>query len=104
MPKLKRQAAGPRVEERLLLDGIALQAGRVAPRRVEPSVAVEPDLADADRALGDAAGVTAGHAADPPAGQRLVQIGDSGFRGERVEQGRHATSATPDPRRGITGW
>ena len=55
-----------RVEERLLLDRIALHAADVAPRHVELAVAIEAHLADAERAVGDRALVAAGVAAEPP--------------------------------------
>ena len=41
------------VEERLLLDGIALHAADVAPWHAERAATVEADLAHAHRAVGD---------------------------------------------------
>ena len=57
------ERAGIRVEERLLLDRIALHAADVAPRHAQPAALVEAHLADADRALGQRTAVAAGVAA-----------------------------------------
>ena len=53
MPKLNASAPGMGVEERLLLDRIALDAADVAARDVEHAAAIEPHLADAGRAVRD---------------------------------------------------
>ena len=58
------ERAGIGVEERLLLDGIALHSGGVSPGDVELAAAIEADLADSGLAFGDRAAVAAGEAAD----------------------------------------
>ena len=58
------------MEERLLLDGVALQPGDVAEGDLEPAGVVEADLADPDLALWEIAAVPAGDTA-----QRLVTLG-----------------------------
>jgi hypothetical protein len=77
-------AAGQDVEERLLLDGVALHPGDVAVGDPESAGLVEADLADAAEALADEAAVPAGQAADG------VSLGAAEFgrplRGEAVEQ------------------
>src|SRR5262249_44079476 len=46
------ERTGVGVEERLLLDRIALNATDISPGDTQPAALVEPDLADADGALG----------------------------------------------------
>ena len=100
MPKLNASAPGLGVEERLLLDRIALHAADVAPRHVQPPAAIEADLAHAHRALGDRTLVPAGVAADASALDRLDELGRrlGGARLERSgESGHGRTSATSAP-------
>src|SRR5262249_34410117 len=52
-------AAGVDVEERLLLDGVALQTGDVAERHLEPAGLIEAHLADAAQAVADEAAMAA---------------------------------------------
>ena len=73
MPKLNASDPGLHVEEGLLLDGIALRAGHVAPGREQRAAAVEADLADTGGAVGNRARVAAGEAAHPRAVVSLVQ-------------------------------
>ena len=73
MPKLKARLPGSDVEERLLLDRVALHAADVAPRHVQRPAPVEADLADAGGAVGQGTGVAAGDAADAPLVERLDQ-------------------------------
>jgi len=40
------------MEERLLLDGVALHSGNIAPGNVESAAAIEANLADAGLAVG----------------------------------------------------
>jgi hypothetical protein len=59
-----RKCAGVHVKKRLLLDRIALHAANVAPRRMQRPTSVEPHLAHPDCAVGNAALMTAGVAAN----------------------------------------
>jgi hypothetical protein len=52
------------VEERLLLDGIALHSGGVSPGDVENAAPVVANLADAGLAFGNRTAVAAGETAD----------------------------------------
>jgi hypothetical protein len=52
------------VEERLLLNGIALRTGGVSPGNVEFAAAIEADFANSSLTFGDWATVSAGKAAD----------------------------------------
>ena len=63
------------VEERLLLDRIALHAADVAPRHAQRAAVVEPHLAHAHRAVGDRALMTAGMTAQTIALERLDELG-----------------------------
>ncbi len=65
--KRERPRARQGMKEWLLLDGIVLQSGHVAPGAVERSAPVEAHLAHPLGALGNPAAVPAGHAAHPPA-------------------------------------
>jgi hypothetical protein len=51
------------VKERLLLDGIALHAGRVSPWNVELAVAIEADFTHTRLTLGNGAAMATGKAA-----------------------------------------
>ena len=78
-----------RVEERLLLDRIALHAADVAPRHQQPAALVEAHLADADRALGQRTAVAARVAAQPAVGQRVVQLALARLAREHLSQCGH---------------
>jgi hypothetical protein len=67
------ESAGMRVEERLLLDGIALRSGDVSPGHVERSAAVITNLANAGLAVGDGATVSARKTADAILVELLVE-------------------------------
>ena len=82
------ERARMRVEERLLLDRIALHAADVSPRHAQTSALVEADLADADRALGQRAAVAAGEASQAAVGQRFVELA--------LRVSRASTSASVD--------
>jgi hypothetical protein len=58
-PEAVRQRSRMGVEERLFLHRVALGAARVPPRDPQPATLVEPDLADAKGAIGNAAVVPA---------------------------------------------
>ncbi len=66
-PECERVGAGERVEERLLLGGVALQRGHIAGGRVERAVPVEADFADAASPRFDQAAVAAGETPHHPA-------------------------------------
>ena len=74
------------VEERLLLDRIALHAADVAPRHAQPSALVEANLADADRAFGQRAAVPARVAAQPAVGQHVVELALAGLAREHISK------------------
>ena len=82
------QRAWTGVEERLLLDRIALHAADVAPRDVQRAAAVESDFADAMCAVGQRTRVPAGDAADAPVVERLDELAGPNGRLEHVLQ-RH---------------
>jgi len=69
------KSTGVRVEERFLLDGIALRAGGVSPGDEERAAAVVADFADARPAFGDGAAVSAGEAAEAVVGELFVEVG-----------------------------
>ena len=70
----ERQRAGMGVEERLLLDRIALHAADVAIRHVQHAAAIEAHLADAGGAVGNGTRVAARMTAQPAAVDRLDQL------------------------------
>src|SRR5258708_10913390 len=90
------ESAGICVEERLLLDRIALGSGNVSPGNVEGAAAVVTDFADTRLAVGDGAAVAAGEAANPAMVELLVQarIGLMNSFVEETAKGRHETSVT----------
>ena len=63
------------MEERLLLDRIALDAANVAPRHVQPPVSIETDLAHANSAIGNRTLVTARVAAQTLAPELIDEFG-----------------------------
>jgi hypothetical protein len=73
-----------RVEERLLLDGIALGSGDVSPGHVEGSAAVIANLANAGLTIGDGATMSAGKTADAILVEPLVKLG-IGFADSLIE-------------------
>ena len=92
-PEAEGERAGARVEERLLLDRVALHAADVAPRHVKSSAAIEPHLADAHGAVGDRALVAARVAADPALRDRLDELGRGLGRSslQQFSERRHTT-------------
>ena len=72
-PEAVSQRARVRVEERLLLDRIALHAADVAPRHPQPPALVEAHLADADGAVGQGTAMAARVTAQAAVGQPVVQ-------------------------------
>ena len=91
----EREGPGVDVEERLLLDGIALDAADVAPRNVQPPAAIEAHLADAHRALGDRTLMPASVAPDASTLDRLDEFGSrlGGTRLERSGESGHGWGA-----------
>ena len=76
-----------RVEERLLLDRIALHAADIAPGHLQAAALVEAHLADADRADRERAAVAAGHAPQTAVGQLLVELAVARFARQNVSKG-----------------
>ena len=91
------QSAAEGVKERLLFDGIALDAADVAPGSVELAAAVEADLADARVALGDGAAMAAGETADAVAVELLCELGRcfGDLLVEDLLESGHRDSTTP---------
>ena len=85
------QCPGMDVKKRLLLDGIALHARGVSPRDIEPSAAIEADLANPSLSLGNWALVATRKAANAVVvergNQRRIGLLDSFV--ENVAQGGH---------------
>ncbi len=68
------QSPGTGVEERFLLDGIALHPGDVTPGNVQPATPVEAHLADAGKPFRDRTAVAAGIATDAVPIQRSPKL------------------------------
>jgi hypothetical protein len=95
-PEAVRESAGMSMEERLLLDGIALHTRGISPWHIELAAAVKAHFAYAGLSLGDRAAMTAREASDAIVAEILNQRGfclvDSFV--ENVTQGRQSgTSA-----------
>src|SRR3954464_14081919 len=73
-PEAEGQGAGPRVEEGLLLDRIALDATHVAPRHAQVAAAIDPHFADADGAVRNRTFVPASVTADAIPGDRFDEF------------------------------
>src|SRR5207249_9237699 len=80
-----------RMEERLLLGGIALQRRHVAGRHVQRAVLVEADLADPTASGLDEAAVPAGEAAHRVVGKLLDQLPLADPRGGADREDRKST-------------
>jgi hypothetical protein len=79
------------VEERLLLDRVALRSGDVSPGNVERSALIVANLANAGLTVWDGATVSAGKTADAILVEPLVQMG-VGFADSLIEncaEGEH---------------
>ncbi len=68
------QRAGISVKERLLLDGIALDAADIAPGYIQGAALVVADFANAGLPLGNRAAMSAGEAAHAIAVELFVQL------------------------------
>jgi hypothetical protein len=79
------------VEERLLLDGIALHTANVSPRYVELPSAVEANLADAQLPFRNRAAVAAGVAAHAITIQFLVEISLAHVLAQKIAKSRQGT-------------
>jgi hypothetical protein len=77
------------MEERLLLDGIALHPAHISPRHVERARLVVAYLANSGLTVGDGTAMTAGVAAHPIAIEFLVQITFTDVLVNDVAKGRH---------------
>jgi hypothetical protein len=62
------------MEERLLLNGIALHSADISPRHVELSALVEADFTDANLSLWNGTAMPTGKAADAVTLNRLVKF------------------------------
>ena len=80
------EGAWIRVKERLLLDGIALDAADVAPGHEQAATAVEPDLAYPERSIRDRTAVPAGKATHPPLIETLVELAFAGVLRQQLRQ------------------
>lgn len=67
------EGAGIGVEERLLLNGIALHASGVSPGDVERTAAIEADFADSGLTFGNGTTMSAGKTADSIVVELLVE-------------------------------
>jgi hypothetical protein len=77
------------MEERLLLDGIALHAAHISPGNIQLSALIETDLANTQLAFRDRTAVAAGIAAHTLAVELLVQIALADVPSENVAERRH---------------
>ena len=82
------------MEERLLLDGIALQSSNVPERDVEFAAAIEANFADSALTFGDGTAMSAGEAANAIAldglAERRITFADASI--EDVAERRHVLS------------
>src|SRR6185369_3213220 len=101
--KAERERPGMRVEERLLLDRVALNTADITPRDAQVPAAVEAHLAHADGAVGNRALVSARVTADAILGDVLDELrrGLSRSRLENIGQGGHAIDCTTVCRAGL---
>ena len=86
--------AGIGVEERFLLDRIALGSGGVTPRNVELAASVEANLADAGLAIGNRAAVATGETAQAVIFEFFDQA-RFGFANSFVEDGAEGGHKKP---------
>ena len=84
--KTVSERSGVRVKEGLLLDRIALHAADITPWHEKPTALVEPDLADANRAVGQGTAVAAGIAAKSTVGETFVQLAFARLVREHLSQ------------------
>ena len=77
------------MEERLLLDGIALHAAHVSPWDKELAATVIANLANTLLAFGDRAVVSAGKAADSAAFDWFVKLAFANLLVQNFLEGRH---------------
>ena len=77
------------MEERLLLDWIALHAANVSPGDVESSAAVVPHFADTDLTIGNGATVPTGEATHAVAIKPFIKLAFSNVFVDYMAQGRH---------------
>ena len=89
------QCARVGMEERLLLDGIALHSAHISPGHVERAALVVAHFADSGLTIGNGTAVTAGVAAHPVAIEFLVQIALTDVLVNDVAKGRHRIEPLP---------
>ena len=94
-PEGEGARARVRMEERLLLDGVELEAGDVARRNHEAPVLVPAHLADAALVGRDQAAVAARVAAHAGLGEPLVQLALARQASEHIGQRRHGALIVP---------
>jgi hypothetical protein len=88
-PEAVGQRAGMGVEERLLLDRIALHAADVAPRHAQASILVEADFTDADRAFRQRTLMAARVTAQAAVRQDVVELPVARFTRKHICKTRH---------------
>jgi hypothetical protein len=86
-----RESARIRVEEGLLLDGIALDSSNVAPRNIELSALVVADFADSHLSFCDRTTMATGKAADAVTLNGLVKIAFTDVLVQDFSEGRQLT-------------
>ncbi len=91
----ERVGAGVGVEERLLLDRIALERADVAVRHVELATSIESDATDAGAPIANQAAVPAGIASDRVVGLRLAELALAHVLFQCLSQCQFATIAHP---------
>jgi hypothetical protein len=78
------------VEERFLFNGIALDAADVTPGNEQSAAAIEPDLADADRAIGERTAVPARVALKPAVWKMSNEIAFTRLPADHLSKSRHS--------------
>src|SRR5947207_15924597 len=86
------QRARISVKERLLLDGLALDAADIAPGYIQGAALVVADFANAGLPLGDRAAMSAGEAAHAIAVELFVQLAFADVFVDDVAEGCHRHS------------
>ena len=88
-PEAVRQTAWVGVEERLLLDRVALHTGNIAPGHPQVAPFVVADLADADCPIRNRAPMSARKAPEPVRVDLLVDLPLPGVSTEGLGEGGH---------------
>ncbi len=77
------------MEERLLLDGIALHAAHISPGHVQSAAAVVANLADSGLPFRDGTAMAAGEAAKPIAVELFVKLAFACVLVDDIAEGGH---------------